>query len=47
MPFRKVDVQKEIEKAIKKNPELEELMKQGEKEYEDIKSGKLKKKFGQ
>lgn len=46
MSFRKINAKQEIEKAIKKNPELKKHMDAAEEEYKAIKEGKLNKKFG-
>lgn len=47
MPFRKVNSKEEIEKFIKKNPGpgTKKEMKRLDKEYEDIKAGRINKKF--
>lgn len=47
MPFKKVNPKEEIEKRKKVDPEFAKEMEKLEKEWEDIKSGKLDKKFGQ
>ena len=38
MPFKKIDAEEEIKKAIRKNPELEKHIKELDLEYELIKS---------
>ena len=38
MPFKKIDAEEEIKKAIRKNPELEKHIKESDLEYEFIKS---------
>jgi cell fate (sporulation/competence/biofilm development) regulator YlbF (YheA/YmcA/DUF963 family) len=47
MPFKKIDAKKELKRAIKESPELKELIEKADKEYQDIKAGKLNKKFDQ
>lgn len=47
MSFRKTNAKEEIEKAIKKNPKLKKEIQKSEKEWENIKSEKLNKRFGE
>jgi hypothetical protein len=46
MPFKKVNISKMIEEQIEKDPEFAKYMEEAEKEFEDIKAGRVNKKFG-
>lgn len=46
MSFKKINVKEEIEKRTKENPQFANECEKAKKEYENIKSGKLNKKFG-
>lgn len=46
MPFKKINLKKEIEKRTKENPQFADEYEKAKKEYENIKLGKLNKKFG-